>query len=76
MPGGRLIRLSKVPGEIEFPVYLVAADGRESAIEVLKGAAVLRGREPQDIGPISERVMHRLCLRPGQFMLLKARNER
>jgi hypothetical protein len=70
MPAGRMIRLSNRPGEIELPVYLVAASELGRAIEALKNARVIDGRQPQDIGPISERMIGRFGLRPGQFVLM------
>jgi hypothetical protein len=72
MPAGRIIRLSAQPGEIEHPVYLVAAPGLWDAVGVLKTARVVDGRTPQDIGPISEAAIDRLGLRPGQFIQMKA----
>jgi len=72
MPAGRIIRLSAQPGEIEHPVYLVAAAGLSDAVDVLKTARVVDGRTPEDIGPISERVIDRVRLRPGQFIRIKA----
>jgi hypothetical protein len=74
MPTGRLIRLSNQLGEIEHPVYLVAASGLGRAIEALKNARVIDGREPQDIGPVSERLIDRFGLRPGQIVLMYPRN--
>ena len=74
MPAGRMIRLSNRPGEIELPVYLVTASELGRAIEALKNARVIDGRQPQDIGPISEQMISRFGLRPGQFVLMNPRN--
>jgi hypothetical protein len=71
MPAGRMIRLSTQPGEIEHPVYLVAAAELGDAVAALKNARMVDGRAPQDIGPISEKMIDRLGLRPGQFVLMK-----
>jgi hypothetical protein len=71
MPAGRIIRLSVPPGQILHPVYLVAAPELGAAVDVLKTARVVNGSTPEDIGPISERVIDRLRLRPGQFIQMK-----
>jgi len=71
MPAGRLIRLAKPPGEVEFPLYLVAAEGAERATQVLRKARLVNGGEVDDIGPISEKAIHRLGLRPDQFVRVK-----
>jgi hypothetical protein len=76
MPGGRLIRLSKLKNERGFPVFIVAVAEAGAAIDVLQSAGVSVGREAEDLGPISERLMHRLGLRPRQFVQMKRRDSR
>ena len=70
MPAGRMIRLSAA-GQIEHPLYVIAAADPAHAIEALKQARLVNGCTPEDIGPISEGLIARLRLRPGQFVQIK-----
>ena len=70
MPAGRMIRLSAA-GQIEHPLYVIAATDPRDAIEALKQARLVNGCTPEDIGPISEGLIARLRLRPGQFVQIK-----
>jgi hypothetical protein len=67
-----MIRLSAAD-RIEHPLYVVAATDPREAIKALKDAHVLNGCVPEDIGPISARLIERLGLRPGQFVQVNAR---
>ena len=69
MERGRLIRLSGRSG-VEHPLYAVAADGAEQAIELLKRAGVGDGDEFTIIGALSARYLAKLRLSPGQFKYL------
>ena len=69
MERGRLIRLSSRSG-VEHPLYAVAADGAERAIELLKRAGIGDGDEFAIVGPLSARYLAKLGLGPGQFKCL------
>jgi hypothetical protein len=71
MPIGRMIRLSAA-GQIEHPLYVVAATQPSDAIKALEDARVVNGCAPEDIGPVSEALINKLGLRPGQFVQIKA----
>ena len=71
VPAGRMIRLSAA-GQLVHPLYVVAAADPREAIKVLENAGVVNGCTPEDIGPISERLIERLGLRPRQFVRIKA----
>jgi hypothetical protein len=65
-----MIRLSAA-GQIEHPLYVIAATDPSAAIEALKQARLVNGYTPEDIGPISEALIAKLGLRPGQFVQIK-----
>jgi hypothetical protein len=69
MEHGRLVRVSSRSG-IEHPLYAVAADGAERAIELLKRAGIGGGDAFAIIAPLSAKVLAKLGLGPGQFKCL------
>jgi hypothetical protein len=69
MERGLLVRISSRSG-VEHPLYAVAVDGAEQAIEVLKKAGIGDGDEFAIIAPLSAQVLAKLGLGPGQFKCL------
>jgi hypothetical protein len=69
MKRGLLVRISSRSG-VEHPLYAVAVDGAEQAIEVLKKAGIGDGDEFAIIAPLSAQVLAKLGLDPGQFKCL------
>ena len=69
MERGRLVRLNS-PSGIEHPLYAVAADGAENAIELLKRAGIGDDDELAIICDLSAQYLAKLGLGPGQFKCL------
>jgi hypothetical protein len=69
MECGLLVRISSRSG-VEHPLYAVAVEGAEQAIEVLKKAGIGDGDEFAIIAPLSAQVLAKLGLGPGQFKCL------
>jgi hypothetical protein len=67
MPAGRLVRLSKMRSENEFPAFVVATPNRDRALELLELSGLADGRTAEHLCEISERVVRKLGLQPDEI---------
>ena len=67
MHGGRLVRVTKGPGDPCTVAYIVALADPAKAIALIRAHAATAGDEIQDLGRVSDALLVTLNLGTGQF---------
>jgi hypothetical protein len=69
MGEGRLIRVSKVPGDPKAAVaYLVAVSDKDKAIDLIRRKFGSSGDQVEDLGRVSEALLTAMSLAPGDVV--------
>lgn len=68
MGPGRLIRVSKFPGDQEAKAYLVAVADKQEALELITAKASSTGDQIEDLGRVSDTLLAAMALAPGHFV--------
>jgi hypothetical protein len=68
MGPGRLIRVSKFPGDQEAKAYLVAVADKQEAVDLITAKAANTGDHIEDLGRVSDTLLAAMALAPGHFV--------
>jgi hypothetical protein len=68
MGEGRLIRVSKFPGDREAVAYLVAVSEKDKAIDLIRSKFDSSGEQVEDLGRVSEALLTAMSLAPGEVV--------